>query len=460
MDAAEEAAKEYVVEKHDTLRSISLKFNIPIHWLMEINNLPNDFVYTGQKLRICEPGPMDKMETATNIIFLNPQEDNSNQFSFEDIGTLTCKSGLLSFSPDCARFGRLFIDLTAHLQSTIIPVFPIPDYCQEKAQKVCDDQVLSLLVITYLAKKDDPFSLSTARFAGKNEKLAPIYDLLVKQAEIIQKKENYTVPSISPQDMQTMDKVTATKGKRRNSIPNLFKKKAEDLKPSSLDSHIQGPMPIRLGGPQSLSIRPQQSLPLHPPLPPMAPPSPQTPTKRPKKELRKITLIGTSAFLTDDIISNIRNNLPYHFRTYNWELLYQLSTHGASYSTFFEKCLNTGPVVFLLLTDKSEVIGSFISSGFKKSNNYYGTGETFVFSCQPEFKAYKWQNSNQYFVSTSKDEIAIGGGGSSAIWLDGHLLNAYSEPCSTFSSPSLTSSYYFKISNIEVWKIGYYHNRH
>ena len=459
MEAAETAAnQEYVVEKHDTLRSISLKFNLPIHWLMELNNLPNDFVYTGQKLKISEPGPMDKMESCTNIIFLNPQEDDSNQYSFEDVGTLTCKSGLLSFIPDNPMFGRLFIDLTAHLQSTIIPSFPIPDYCQVKAQKIYENQTLSLLVITYLAKKDDPFSLSTARFAGLNEKLTPIYNLLVKQADIIQKKQNFVVPSITPQDIQTKDKNSGTKSKRRNSIPTLFKKKEEELKPSSLDSHKPVPMPmLRLDGPQSLSIRPQQSMQLK--LPPMIPSAPETPIRKPKKELPNIKLNGTSAFLTQEIINNIRNNLPYHYRTYNWQLLYQLSTHGASYSTFFDKCLNTGPSIILILTDKAEIIGAYISSGFKKSNNYYGTGETFVFSCQPEFKAYKWQNSNQYFVSTSQDEIAIGGGGSSAIWIDGHLLHAYSEPCSTFSSPSLTTNYNFKIANIEVWKVGEFHRR-
>ena len=74
-----------------------------------------------------------------------------------------------------------------------------------------------------------------------------------------------------------------------------------------------------------------------------------------------------------------------------------------------------------------------------------------MFSCVPQFHAYKWQNSNEYFISSSKDEISIGGGGAAAIWINGDFLHAFSEPCPTFGSPVLTQTSNFKILDVEVW---------
>jgi hypothetical protein len=71
----------------------------------------------------------------------------------------------------------------------------------------------------------------------------------------------------------------------------------------------------------------------------------------------------------------------------------------------------------------------------------------------PDFVVYEWSKSNQYFISSTEQEIAIGGGGASAIWIDANLLTAFSEICPTFDSPSLTKEIRFKILNMEAWKI-------
>ena len=79
----------------------------------------------------------------------------------------------------------------------------------------------------------------------------------------------------------------------------------------------------------------------------------------------------------------------------------------------------------ILKNQYGDKIGAFIPQQLKKSREYYGTGETFVFRFTPSFEFFGWnKDSNQYFISSSSQEISIGGGGSSAIWIDGDLLNA------------------------------------
>lgn len=388
-EAAEAAEQEYIVQKNDTLTTISLKFDTTVQWLCEVNKLPNDFIYTGQVLKIKQPGPMDRTEVAYNIRL---KDTNSDESEHEIIGSLTCKSGLLSFTPNDPKQNMIVIDLLTHLQSAFV------DYSEIKNKIEVPDtnEVQSLLVVTYLKDRNDAFTLSTASFSGCKNKLKPIYDLMKEQAKIIQEKENFIVPKVQPT--------------------------------------IRAPSPE----PKSLDL---------------AVPEKEVKVKKPKRPLKPIKLIGTSKILRQEDITHIRTNFPFYFRGHDWKLLYQLSSDGSSYLSFFEKCQNASPVVFSIITDAGERIGAYVSCGFKVSRNYYGSGETFVFRCQPEFQFYRWQSSNKYFVSSSKDEIAIGGGGASAIWIDGNFLHAFSESCPTFGSPSLTSTPNFKILDIEVWNI-------
>jgi len=175
---------------------------------------------------------------------------------------------------------------------------------------------------------------------------------------------------------------------------------------------------------------------------------------KPKNPIKSISLLnGPSEILDQDHIEELRSEFPYRYKNQNWQLLYSLSTHGCSFNTFFERTVGHEPFLMVIRTHKGESIGAFISNPLKKSKEYYGRGETFVFKTNPSLECFKWSKENKYFVSTSKDEIAIGGGGSSAIWIGGDMFRAFSESCSTFNSPQLTTDIEFRIINIEVWLI-------
>jgi hypothetical protein len=65
----------------------------------------------------------------------------------------------------------------------------------------------------------------------------------------------------------------------------------------------------------------------------------------------------------------------------------------------------------LCLRSELQIFGAFVSSSWEKGNkSYYGDGETFVFSLKPTSRVYNWTKSNDLFMLTKDDVIAIGGG--------------------------------------------------
>jgi hypothetical protein len=93
------------------------------------------------------------------------------------------------------------------------------------------------------------------------------------------------------------------------------------------------------------------------------------------------------------------------------------------------------------------VFGGFATRGWtEKGESYYGDGESFVWSLVGEagteggaaLRRYGWSTENSYFqLSTPKDGLAMGGGGSFALFVDPELLNGSSGACETFLSAPL-----------------------
>jgi len=110
----------------------------------------------------------------------------------------------------------------------------------------------------------------------------------------------------------------------------------------------------------------------------------------------------------------------------------------------------------LLVRDKGGgVFGAFLPAEWKhKANDFYGTGECFVFQLCPSLAKYTWTGANSMFISSNMSGVVIGGGGKAAIWLDSEFNNGGSGPCSTFDSPCLGSSDLFTCLHLEVWAVG------
>lgn len=174
--------------------------------------------------------------------------------------------------------------------------------------------------------------------------------------------------------------------------------------------------------------------------------------------------------------------MPARTQGYSWQLVYSTAVHGSSLKTLYRKMAGLDSPVLLVIKDMHkkvpvfllslrlsffpvlinkchqpltdlrslnfQVFGAFSSDPFRVSKSCYGTGETFLFSFNPDFKVklecifvtifylplyksdeeepennamivtylvypqvYKWSGKNTYFVSGDLESLQIGGGG-------------------------------------------------
>ncbi|XP_053737286.1 nuclear receptor coactivator 7 isoform X1 [Synchiropus splendidus] len=166
-------------------------------------------------------------------------------------------------------------------------------------------------------------------------------------------------------------------------------------------------------------------------------------------------LCDLSQLLEDHHMENLASHMPARTQGYPWQLVYSLAIHGSSLKTLYRNMAGLDSPVLLVIKDmNNKVFGAFSSDPFRVSTSCYGTGETFLFSCNPEFQAYRWSGENSYFVSGNIDSLQIGGGGGGfGLWLDANLYRGSSISCPTFHNPPLSSEMDFIVKDLEVWSL-------
>jgi len=168
---------------------------------------------------------------------------------------------------------------------------------------------------------------------------------------------------------------------------------------------------------------------------------------------QEIRLLSPSRLINHDEFVQIAEALPQRFRDYNWKLVYSTYTNGTSLVTFFSKTENQGPTIILIGDQEGYVFGGFVSEEWKITTEYFGDGESFVFSVRPKFAAYYWTKANDYYATANRDFIAMGGGnnGRFAFYLDSELNWGTSEVSKTFLNRTLSRNVEFYCTVAEVW---------
>ena len=154
------------------------------------------------------------------------------------------------------------------------------------------------------------------------------------------------------------------------------------------------------------------------------------------------------------------------------EKLFYSGTDGFSLKTLLAKCEGNKPTIMLLKTTHGNpfvtynssiyhhtgaIIGAFLTDEWKLSpKNYYGDGDSFVFTLAPKERKYDWTARCSFFTMITEKFLSIGGGkdGKSAIYLDTtSLMSGKSQRSETFGNDILTgnSSEDFSVSSIEIY---------
>lgn len=433
--------EQYIVQKGDTVQSIALKFDLSVNWLEKKNNINNGLIFPGDILNIAPPTQEETMKKEPihiDLLHSNLKEKSTS-------GTLYLVDNTLNFQPDTSNGKVLNIDLLNHIESVI---FPHPEVMISDVTDASHPDTPYIYMMSYFKDLNDKSSMSAIYF-GTTFKIATQLKKLIETTALkAQKKNGITAPN--PEGIPLKNDSSENLNNSTGEIP-IDNSKFENY--NNVDNKATAPLkttfpPFTVGS--MINIPPINSE----PLPPLS--EAVARRRRTLSVLPRIELIqGTSAILNEREIDELRYNFPYRCRNSDWSLLYKLSRDGSSYTTLYHLTEKASPVVLLIQTNAGEKIGAYISSGLKFSKRYYGNGEIFVFRFTPKLEVFRWAHgSNQYFVSSSKDDISIGGGGHSAIWIDGRLMNAVSEPCPTFNSPQLTKDSHFLCYDIEVWRIG------
>ncbi|KAM9310545.1 nuclear receptor coactivator 7-like isoform 1-T1 [Pholidichthys leucotaenia] len=162
-----------------------------------------------------------------------------------------------------------------------------------------------------------------------------------------------------------------------------------------------------------------------------------------------------SELLNDHHLQKLAAQMPARTQGYPWQLVYSTAIHGSSLKTLYRNMASLDSPVLLLVKDMyKKVFGAFCSDPFKVSKYCYGTGETFLFTFNPEFQVYRWSGENSYFVSGNFASLQLGGGGSGfGLWLDADLYHGASFSCPTFHNAPLSTHEDFIIQDVEVWTV-------
>uniref|UniRef100_A0A3Q1HSF4 Oxidation resistance protein 1 n=1 Tax=Acanthochromis polyacanthus TaxID=80966 RepID=A0A3Q1HSF4_9TELE len=170
-------------------------------------------------------------------------------------------------------------------------------------------------------------------------------------------------------------------------------------------------------------------------------------------ETFKPNLREPSNLLEANQIEKLARNLPPRTIGYPWTLAFGTSKHGMSIKTLYRAMQGQDTPVLMVIKDSDgQVFGALASEPFKVSDGFYGTGETFLFTFNPEFEVYKWTGDNMFFIKGDMDSLAFGGGsGEFGLWLDGDLYHGRSHSCKTFGNPMLSKKEDFYVQDIEIW---------
>ncbi|CEG35131.1 hypothetical protein, variant 1 [Plasmopara halstedii] len=169
-----------------------------------------------------------------------------------------------------------------------------------------------------------------------------------------------------------------------------------------------------------------------------------------------LKLIDSSSILTADHIACIDHALPITTQLCRWYKIYSVEANGSSLETLLTLAKKQSPTLLVVKDAKGNVFGGFASDEWHRAFNYYGTGESFLFSfantsAAGGFVKYQWSRKNSYFMLCSDESLIMGGGGNFGLFLDSDLSRGTSGACETFNSPPLTVSQEFSCVQVELW---------
>ncbi|KAG2435847.1 hypothetical protein HXX76_007042 [Chlamydomonas incerta] len=115
-----------------------------------------------------------------------------------------------------------------------------------------------------------------------------------------------------------------------------------------------------------------------------------------------------SAIMSMDDVRALAGAVPARLAQSKWQLLYGSSRDGISLRTLYRKAAGRAPTLLIVREagGMGHIFGTFAAEAWKPGPRFYGTGETFVFTLQPQRAKYAWLRPRQ----GTGGGAALGGG--------------------------------------------------
>lgn len=166
-------------------------------------------------------------------------------------------------------------------------------------------------------------------------------------------------------------------------------------------------------------------------------------------------MLGETQFLLEEQVLRLSDKFPARLVGADWRLIFSTSSDGFSLSSLYRKCSSstTGPTLICIQDTEGNIFGALISSPIRLSEQFYGTGESFLFRLLPKFDVYHWSGENPHFARGNTDSLTFGAGeGRFGLWLDSSLCQGRSQSCSTFNNqPLVPKGGDFVVKSLECW---------
>ena len=114
----------------------------------------------------------------------------------------------------------------------------------------------------------------------------------------------------------------------------------------------------------------------------------------------------------------------------------------------------TKSYILVIKDENQNVFGSYISDEIRNSENFYGTGESFVFTFYKTERIHCFHSTglNDLYIRTDEDSISIGASNNLySLFIKGDFNSGFTGNSLTFKNPILTEGTHFDINTIELW---------
>jgi hypothetical protein len=191
--------------------------------------------------------------------------------------------------------------------------------------------------------------------------------------------------------------------------------------------------------------------------------------------------------LSPEDLRQLLPHLPSRCMGKDLSLLFSTQRDGYSLSTLYSRARGSGATLLVVLDESQSVFGGFASRDWsgaefgpggapsggtfargsvgylpspgrgRAGENWFGSGDAFLFSLRPGFGVHRWTRSNNDFQMAHDSFMAFGGGGGRfGLWLDGALEKGTTAHCDTYGNPPLTAGggEGFRVVRVELYGFG------